>query len=401
MTGRKRVMTAIERGIPDRVPIHDDLCEDTLRRWRKEGMPEDMCAHEYFDYDMRLFSADFTPRLSVKVTERNAEYLTETTPYGGLVKKPLQHPGKIESIGKPIQKKEDWKELKNKLAPDYKRIDWASGLKTNRSAHESGKFNCLSADCGYGALSHYFDSGQLSTAASEDPEWIRDMSTTIAELIIVTAELMIKNGFKFDGALLCNSHKHRENITCPPDVYKKTLAEADRLLCQYFRSKNLKIIMQSSCVTRESLPMLIEAGIDCLQPVGTDSQGLAGIKESFGNSLALMGGIDITLIGGEETPNVEDEVKQRIEALKNGGGYIYHSDKCIPVNVSLAQYSKIIELVKKYGAYPEYREEEEKHAVQKTGNQQVGRETGKPADAEQKKEPRKKMRLPFGRKNRK
>ena len=48
---------------------------------------------------------------------------------------------------------------------------------------------------------------------------------------------------------------------------------------------------------------------------------------------------------------IEEEIREKVTAAKEGGGYIYHSDHSIPNNVSFQQYSRVIDLIKKYGEY--------------------------------------------------
>jgi uroporphyrinogen decarboxylase len=48
---------------------------------------------------------------------------------------------------------------------------------------------------------------------------------------------------------------------------------------------------------------------------------------------------------------LEDEIRSKVTAAKEGGGYIYHSDHSVPNNVSFQQYTRVIDLIRKYGGY--------------------------------------------------
>jgi hypothetical protein len=69
-----------------------------------------------------------------------------------------------------------------------------------------------------------------------------------------------------------------------------------------------------------------------------------------------MGGIDVRLMSDPDPTKIEEEIKRKFEVAKKNGGYIYHSDHSVPKDVSFQQYCHVIELVKKYGIYPEYEE---------------------------------------------
>jgi uroporphyrinogen decarboxylase len=64
-----------------------------------------------------------------------------------------------------------------------------------------------------------------------------------------------------------------------------------------------------------------------------------------------MGGIDVRLMALDDPSLLEEEIKWKISFAKQGGGYIYHSDHSVPKNVSFTNYRRVIELVRRYGAY--------------------------------------------------
>lgn len=63
MTGKERVLLALNHKEPDRIPIQDSPWSATIKRWRKEGLPEDADVSEYFGFEFAFFGADCTPRL--------------------------------------------------------------------------------------------------------------------------------------------------------------------------------------------------------------------------------------------------------------------------------------------------------------------------------------------------
>lgn len=361
MTGRERVLRALNHQVSDRVPIHDCIWPAAIQRWHKEGLPENMPPEDFFNYEIDdSFVPDISPRFPVKVLEQNEKFIIASTPYGGTRKNYRDYSSTPEIIDWAIKTKDDWKNVKKKLAPDITRVDWASGLAKNKESHGKGKFLLFSCGCGYGALQNYMKSEQILAAMAEDPEWIREMITATAELIIVTADLMLKNGFKFDGAFLWNDMGYKNGLLFSPETYKKTHYHADRLLFEYFRSKGMKVILHSDGNVAEIIPTLIELGLDCIQPLEAKAgMDIIALKAKFGDRIALMGGMDVQSMAGCEPAKMEEEIKNRLEAVKKNGGYIYHSDHSVPANVPFRQYCKIMELVKKHGANPEYKEEAE------------------------------------------
>lgn len=398
MTSKERVLKVLNHQIPDRIPIMDSPWSSTVQRWHKEGLPEDTTPMEYFGFEFEYFGADLTPRFPVKVLEKNEEYIITTTPQGGKRKNHRDYSTTPEVIDWPIKTKEDWKEIKKRLMADFTRVNWAMGLANNKTACEEERFVCFSAACGYDALQAYMRSEQLLTAMAEDPGWVKEMVMTLAELTIIMAELMINNGFRFDGAFLFNDMGYKNGLLFSPDTYQKTHYDADRLLYAYFHSKGMKTLLHSCGNVTELVPVLIDTGLDCLQPLEVKAgMNLIRLKENYGDQLAFMGGIDVRLMADEDPAKIEEEIKKKFEVAKKNGGYIYHSDHSIPKNVSFQQYCRVMELVKKYGAYPEY-EEMQKQAAQPQAVEKPASAAKPPAAAVQAEEKKPKRRL-FGKKS--
>ena len=355
MTSRERIITALNHQIPDRVPVHDAPWNATVHRWHKEGLPDNISPAEYFGYEMKFFGADLSPRFPTKVVERTDRYIIETTSTGGKRKNFIDYSTTPEIIDWPIKTKADWKEIKKRLNPDFTRIDWATTLRENARAREEGKFTCFGGACGYDALQGYMKSEQLLISMAEDPGWVKEMIMTLAHLIVVTADMMIKNGCRFDAVFLYNDMGYKNGLLFSPKTYLQTHYEADKILFDYFHSKGMKTILHSCGNVKELIPILIETGLDCLQPLEVKAgMDIIELKQLYGDKLCFMGGIDARLMADPDPSKIEEEIQKKFQAAKVNGGYIYHSDHSIPKNVSFEQYCRVIELVQKYGIYENY-----------------------------------------------
>jgi uroporphyrinogen decarboxylase len=352
MTGKERVLAALNHKEADRIPLQDSIWEATLARWRKEGFPDHQSPQDFFDFDMRFFQPDLTPRFPVKTVERTETFILQTTPFGGMRKNFLDFTSTPEIVEWSISNKEDWKKIKVRLKPDFTRVDWASGLSSFHTAREEGKFICFSAITGYDLLQYYMKSEQILLSMSEDPAWIEEMIMTFTEHIMVMCELMTQHGFTFDGAFIYNDMGYKNGLLFSPDTYMKTHYRGDKTLYTYFHSKGMKNILHSCGNVKELIPILIDTGLDCLQPLEVKAEmDIVELKKTYGDRLAFMGGIDTRLIGDPDKTKIEEEIKKTIEAAKEGGGYIYHSDHSIPTSVSFEDYQFLMDLIKKYGIY--------------------------------------------------
>lgn len=352
MIGRERVLLALNHKEPDRIPMKDSPWGATIKRWKSEGLPDDVDISDYFDWDFEFLGADCSPRFPVRTIEKNDRFIIQTTPQGGVKKNFRDYTSTPEIIEYPIKTKDDWKEIKKRLKPDFTRVDWVSALHRFNEAKEKGRFICYSGGYGYDILQSYIKSEQLLITMVEDPEWIKEMIMTLAELNLVMLEFMMKNGFSFDGAFFFNDMGYKNGPLFSPDTYLKTHYQADRMAYGFCHSKNMKVILHSCGNIKPLIPMLIDAGLDCLQPLEVKAgMDLIELKEKYGERLSFMGGIDTRLMSDPDKTKIEQEIKTKIEFAKRNGGYIYHSDHSIPNIVSFKDFCLVMELVKKYGAY--------------------------------------------------
>jgi len=53
----------------------------------------------------------------------------------------------------------------------------------------------------------------------------------------------------------------------------------------------------------------------------------------------------------DKPEQIEAEIRQKVPALKESGGYIFSSDHSVPSSVSLEDFRRIVELAKDVGSY--------------------------------------------------
>ena len=315
-------------------------------------MPDEIPAAEYFGYELASCSADLTPRHPIRILEKNETYIVETTSHGGVRRNFRDYSTTPEIIEWPLKSKEDWEKVKPRLEPDYTRVDWVSTRTAYERATEEGKFITYGGAIGYDMCQAYIKTEELLIAMITEPDWMRDMFRTHADLLIEMARMMMDKGFKFDGAFLYNDMGYRNGLLFSPDTYRELLLETDQMLCEFFHSHDMPVILHSCGGVNELIPSLIEAGFDCLQPLEVKAgMDVRELKGEYGDKMAFMGGIDVRAMADPDPAVIEEEIRSKIEVAKQGGGYIYHSDHSIPKNVSFQQYLHVMELVDQYGKY--------------------------------------------------
>jgi uroporphyrinogen decarboxylase len=352
LTPCERFRLALAHKEGDRIPIHDSPWAATVTRWRREGLPDGVSPADYFGYELCSFGADTTPQYPVRVLERTPEYITESTSYGGVRKNHRDYSTTPELIDYGIKTRADWDRAKARLTPSVTRVDWVTLHNAYERARSENLFITFSAITGYDLCQAYMRSDELLPLLLTDPDWIRDIIETQADMVIEMAKIMLAQGYTFDAAFVFNDMGYRNGPFFSPRIYRSLIKPADRRLFDFFHSHDMPVILHSCGNVKMLLPDLIDAGLDCIQPLEVKAgMDVIALKQEFGKDLAFMGGIDVRTMADPDPSVVEAEIATKITAAKVDGGYIYHSDHSIPNDVSFDQYCRVMELVHKYGAY--------------------------------------------------
>jgi len=352
VNSRERFRLALSHREADRIPIHDSPWAATVDRWKGEGLPSGISVADYFGYELAGFGADTSPQLPVEVLHEDREYIIERNSFGGVRRNHRDRSTTPEIIDYPCKSREDWERLKPRLQASDRRVDWVSGLQAFQLERSRGRFITYSAAVGYDKIQSYVATVRLLKAVIMEPDWVKDMYTTDAKLAMEMCERMINGGFEFDGAYLFCDLGYRNGLFFSPRHYREQLHPVFKDLCDYFKSRDMPVLLHCCGQVKDLIPYFIEEGITCLQPLEVKAgMDLIELKHRYGDKMCFMGGIDVRLMAQEDPAPLEREIREKIRVAKKGGGYIYHSDHSVPKNVSFKQYERVIQMVKKYGQY--------------------------------------------------
>jgi len=353
LTSRERVGKALRHQRPDRVPIQESFWEATGNRWRQEGLPPEVSAEDYFETEIRITSTDNSFGLEPKELERTDEYVVVQDEWGTVKRDWVDHRSTPELLEFVIKSRAQWNELKGRLKPDPDRVDWKAEKAEHARWREAGKFVCLGGVPGYEATWRKIGPEALLMAIAEDPDWVREMYEYDAEMIVGMAKLYLERGFEFDGAWLWDDLGYKNGLLFSPRAYREQLLPYHKQLCEFFHGQGLPVILHSCGGITDLVPMLIEAGFDCLQALEVKAgMDLGQLVREYGGDLCFMGGVDVRTFFAEDEGELEAEVLGKLKiGMSNPGGYVFHSDHSIPTQVSFARYARVVELVREHGVY--------------------------------------------------
>ncbi|MFO7899475.1 MAG: uroporphyrinogen decarboxylase family protein [Planctomycetota bacterium] len=352
MTSRERFQLVFEHKNPDRVPMQESPWRSTVERWRTEGLPDDVSVGEYFGLDTtHSIGADNSPRYEAKVLEETDEYTVRTTQWGATLKGWKHAGGVPEFLDFTVTDGETWQAAKERIRPDEDRVDWKRLEEAYPRWQEEGAWIVAGGWFGYDVASNWFvGTERLLMAMVTDPDWCADIFRHMCEVQLELFDLAWDRGYRFDCLRWPDDLGYRNGLLFSPQTYRDVLKPVHKRACDWAHDKGAVVMLHSCGNVMDLIPDLLDAGIDGLNPfeikAGMDP---LGAKREFGDQLVIEGGIDVRLMSDPDA--IEDEVRTKVSELKRDGGYIFHSDHSVPDSVSLADYTRVIELARECGRY--------------------------------------------------
>jgi hypothetical protein len=353
MTSRERLRTALRRQEPDRMPrVEQCFWPATLARWRQEGLAEDASPAEVFDLDRTLhLDLDNSLRLPPETLQETADWVLERDADGVVYKRWTNHYGPPSEVDTLIKTRADWERYRERLEPDPARI--SDGVRQAiRNAAAAGEFCSVSpGEPVWWTLRTLGMERALLTLAT-DPDLFADMLARQAALGLQMLRQLLTEGFRPDAVWFSADLCYRNGMLFSPADYRRTMMDYHREFARLCHDHDLFLMLHCDGDVREFLPLLIEAGFDCIEPLearaGNDVREL---KPRCGDRISFFGNINMDVLATGDRALITAEVVSKVEAAKVGGGYIHQSDHSVPPTVSFDAYRFWMDLAREHGEY--------------------------------------------------
>jgi uroporphyrinogen decarboxylase len=149
---------------------------------------------------------------------------------------------------------------------------------------------------------------------------------TLADISCAALTRMLEfYGDGIDIVYMADDYCSQDAPMFSPDDFRELISPYLKRLVGVTHRHNKKFLIHICGAVRPLLPLIIEAGVDMLEPIQTRAAGMepAGLKRDFGQDICFYGGIDIQQILNNGTPKqVSDEVKRLIDIMDDNGGYV-------------------------------------------------------------------------------
>lgn len=352
MTSWERFKRMYEHREADRIPIIDEPWSGTLRRWRREGMPEGMDWCDYFDVDkLGIINIDISPRMPEITLEETDRYYIRTSPWGVTMKHFKEEDSTPEFLDFTITTQEAWDQAKKQMTLEDDRIPWEMLRQNYDKWRAEGRW--IRAVFWFGFdVTHSWMMGTENTliAMMEEPELVEDMFDTYLSRCETLFSRVWDAGYRFDEIFWYDDMGYKGTTFFSPNMYRSMLQPYHKRAVDWAHNRGVYAQLHSCGDVMTLLPDIVATGVDALNPLEVKAgMDAFKIKKEYGDRLVLHGGINAVLWNDKDA--ILEEIDRKVPVLKENGGFIFSSDHSIPNSVSLENMKAIVEEVKRVGRY--------------------------------------------------
>ncbi len=353
MNKKERFLTAINGGIPDRVPVFDFL---EGKRIFEEIMGQEInspstrhiveCSIKLgFDAVVIEYGGFFNMEESIGIGKTYVDEWGVSYKNTG-VSWPIDSP-----IGHPVNDLKDL-ELWLKNLPDPNLPSRLDNIKESMviSNNEIAIIGGITGPLTQAILIMGFEG--LLTKILYEPDFVEKIFRASRDYHRIAIDKLIESGV--DIILVADDLGFNSGLFASPGLYKKHLFPYLFDLFHSVLKRDIPIMLHADGNLNEILDDLVSAGISALHPIERKSNmDIGRIKKRYGKGLCLVGNINAsdTLVYGP-IDRIVSEVKNTINIAGRDGSYILASDSDYHDGIPPRNFIEMIKAAKKYGKYP-------------------------------------------------
>jgi len=245
----------------------------------------------------------------------------------------------------PVENRQDWEEMKRRFdpkSPGRFPPDFEERCKKMRNRdyvatiHFNGPFWQLREWCGMEGL---------CVLMADQPEFVQEMCEFWTDFVSQTMAPILER-VELDCVGISEDMAYKAHSMISPAMTRRFLQPAYKRWVREIKASGCPLIdMDSDGYIGELIPIWIEAGINCCDPIEVAAHNdIVEFRRTFGKRMAYRGGIDKRAIakGGQV---MEREVLRVVPPLLKDGGFIPSCDHGVPPDISwpnFIEYSRLL-----------------------------------------------------------
>jgi uroporphyrinogen decarboxylase len=346
MNSKERVLNILERKPVDRAAFFESLWPETDARWRKEGhfKSPDQSSADLFGMDMEMsWSFSCVANLDFKdvVVEEDSESILTRNGNGALLRNWKNKSGTPEHVDFLVKDQAGWEEhAKPFLKPERRRISFEGYRDVKKRAAKKNVFFAWSGVNVFEQMHPVCGHEYLLMGMALDPDWVKDMTRTYADLTIALWEMLFAEEGLPDGIFFYEDMGFKGKPFMSPAMYRELIQPAHARTIGWAHQRGLRVIVHSCGFVEPLVPGMIAAGMDMLQAMevkaGVD---MVRINREYGRQIGFMGNIDIREVISNDRRRIDAELSKKILPLMaTRTPYILSSDHSTPPDVDFDSF---------------------------------------------------------------
>jgi hypothetical protein len=359
MTSKERVMTALRRGQPDRVPWVENDIEENLQVQLMDGRtdytPGELCRKmgmDGFGYHFPSGGpASQTQALQTGQSMKESFYFPKRVTFD-FVPPWIAEMGADKTTGRTFIKKglltsRDSLKLFDEFLPDpdhparYEQVaKWIAEYREDFAVYGRLRLGSASTFESMG-LDHF------SYLMYDDPDLVKEIHRRFSEWSARVVEHL--NELDFDFYWVNDDHADTKMPWVNMAMYEEFLQPYQKIVADAMKKP---WIFHSDGNLLPILDGLLTLGMSAIHPIQPAAMDIAKVKAEYGDRVCIVGNIDLDYTLTLGTPaDVDREVKERIGVAGKGGGYMISSANSLTNYCKLENVWAMAEAIRKYRTY--------------------------------------------------
>jgi uroporphyrinogen decarboxylase len=344
MNSHDRVVAALERRQPDRVPLFECVIDEGVMEALLPG-----CDYAAFNDWIGLDNAGLN-RSSWR--RDNVDFIDEEK---GLFRDGW---GVIRAFGAestpypvegPIKRPED---VRSYTPPDPETPEAIAGVAELVERYKGRK--AITAICRDAFFNASYLRGQTTFLMDmiEHPKLVRELIDIALSYDMRVTERMVQAGV--DVVVLGDDYADKNGPMMSPRHFREFILPGLKRAVDNAHRAGAYVVKHTDGNIMPLLDMIVEAGVDAINPLEPAAgMDIGYVKEHYGDRLALVGNIDCgALLSEAPADEVRRVTRETIRVAAPGGGYCLSSSNSIHSSVKPENFLAMVETLREYGDYP-------------------------------------------------
>jgi uroporphyrinogen decarboxylase len=339
LSSEERVLRVLQKKEPDRVPHFEWSVDKKVRTALVPGCK----SHNEFAVKMGHDAV----MLEVSFKKERVDSDKWKSEWGYVLQESAEEHG-VE-VGSPIETMEDFQRYK---APDVKE-PWRYAAVEEAVKQYAGKQAVVVHLNDVFSIPRYLLGYEnLLMAIAAEPELVKGLVDLSVTANLAMAKELAARGVKF--VYTGDDYAGDTGPLMSPTHFRDLFAPSLKRVMGGFKELGLYVIKHTDGKLWSIIDMIIDSGIDCLDPIDPMAgMDLGEVKTRYGRRIALKGNVDGSHLMTRGSPEeVAAATKEALRKGAPGGGYILSSSNSIHSTVKPENYMALMRTLKEYGGYP-------------------------------------------------